>query len=168
MLLRRLVAVGLRGLAHATLLTLVATALAQAASPARLLPEIEGWTLRLELAVESLEEWRTGDPALRQALANAGVIAFVQATYRSPEGFPFRIALHQHSSREAALGLVLAASRVLSNPVRSSIGEVSFIDSRRVLVVKGAYTLQVTALMSPDSLFALAARLTNALPGSQR
>jgi len=160
--------VGLRGLAHATLLTLVATALAQAISPAGLLPDIEGWSLRLDLAVGSLEEWRAGDPGLRQALADAGVLAFVQATYRSPEGYPFRIALHQHSSREAALRLVLAASRLLSDPAQGRIGEVSFIDSRRVLVVKDTYTLQVTALMSPDSLYSLAARLAGALPGSQR
>lgn len=159
---------GARGVASAVLLALLAAASAQPADPAELLPSIEGWSLRVDLAVPSLAAWTNGDAALRGSLADAGVLAFVQATYRNPEGHFFRVALYRHSSGEEALQAVLAASRLLAGPVRGRVGEVSFLDGRRVLVKENVYSIQVSALMSADSLFALATWLADALAGADR
>lgn len=165
---RRLAAVGARLLAHALLLALLAVASAQPSGPAEWLPSLEGWSLRVDLAVGSLAEWTAGDAALRGSLADAGVLAFVQATYRNPQGHFFRVAVYRHASREEALQAVLAAARLLTGPVRSRVGEVSFLDERRVLAKAGVYRIRVTALMSADSLYALATRLADALAGAER
>ena len=164
---RRLAGVAARGVAHAVLLALLAVASGQPAGPAEWLPSIEGWSLQVELAVPSLTEW-PGDAALRKSLTDAGVLAFVQATYRDPQGHPFRVALYRHSSTEEALQAVLTASRLLAGPVRGRIGDISFLDGRRVLVKEGVYSIQVTALMSADALYALATRLALALAGAER
>jgi hypothetical protein len=160
--------VAVRGLAPAVLLALFALASAQPAGPAAILPSIEGWSLRVDLAVPALVGWTGGDAALRRSLTEAGVLSFVQATYRDPEGHFFRVSLYLHATEEDALRALLAAARLLATPVRARVGEVSFLNGRRILVKEALYTIQVTALMSAESLYALATILTEALSAVER